>query len=71
MEGADRFTEAHLRTMRSIVKEWRAMMAKNCFTLRLMQIRPNPMDCREWRWLERFQSTKISVRFSGEATGRR
>ena len=27
----DRFTEAHLRTMRRIVKEWRGMMAKKLF----------------------------------------
>ena len=28
VEHPDRFTEAHLRTMRRIVKEWRGMMAK-------------------------------------------
>ena len=31
VEHPDRFTEAHLRTMQRIVKEWREMMAKKLF----------------------------------------
>ena len=31
VEHPDRFTEAHLRTMQRIVKEWRGMMAKKLF----------------------------------------
>ena len=45
------------------------MMAKELVTPGLKKPAQNWMDCRNWRWLERIPGAKVSVTFSGEATG--